>query len=223
MIPPPLRLTWWLVLPAGLAVAALRTGSLVAKMGVPLSCAVLLLWALRRAPDRRRDALWVVAALCLSAAGDWFLSNRAARLSYFLVGIGLFFGAHLGYLAFAWRQGRPRGWVLGGLLVLYLSYYNVWLVPAIAPSVLSGAVLLYLLISCLVLATACGLRLPPHLKWPYVAGMGLIVVSDTFISFTEFLGFGTFTWLILPTYYLAHLCVTWTVLGLLTRSGPSSR
>jgi uncharacterized membrane protein YhhN len=214
---PPLRLIWLLVLPAGLAVTALRTASVVAKVGVALSCAAILLWTLRRAPADRRDALWVVVAQCLSAAGDWFLSNKAGRMGYFIAGIAFFFGAHLGYLVFAVRQGRLQRWVLGGLLLIYLPYHWIWLFPAIAQPMLSTAVLLYLLISCLALAAACGLRLPAPLKWPFVAGISLIVASDTFISFAEFLRIGTFSWLILPTYYLAHLCVTWAVLGLAGR------
>jgi uncharacterized membrane protein YhhN len=205
------------LLPLGLAIAALGTGDLRAKLGVAVSCALILLWALRGAPKCRRDAGWVVAALCLSAAGDWFLSNKGHREAYFLAGIALFFGAHLGYLAFACRQGRLDRRVLGALLCVYLSYYALCLRPAIGRPALALAVLLYLLISCVVFAAASGMRTQPRLKWPYVTGIGLIVLSDTLISFNEFLGWGQWNWLILPTYYLAQLCVSWTVLAQDTR------
>jgi uncharacterized membrane protein YhhN len=203
----------WLLLPFGLAIAALGTGDLRAKMGVAVSCALILLWNLRRSPKCRQDAGWVVAALCLSAAGDWFLSNKGHREAYFLAGIALFFGAHLGYLTFACLQGRLDRRVLGMLLGVYLCYYLLCLRPAIGRPVLDLAVLLYLLISCVVFAAAWGMRMRPRLKWPYVAGIGLIVVSDTLISFNEFLGWKQWNWLILPTYYLAQLCVSWTVLA----------
>lgn len=202
------RRGWMLVIPLGLAVAAVGTDNLPAKMGVPLSCAAIVLLSLRG----RWDGVWVAAALCLSAGGDWFLSNRGGHEGYFLTGIGLFFCAHAGYLAFALRHGRPRRWVLGVLLAGYLSYYALWLRPAIPGRVLSLAALLYLAISCVVLAAAWGVRLAGRLKWPFVAGIGLLVISDTVISSSEFLGFGALNWLILPTYYLGQLCVSWTVL-----------
>jgi uncharacterized membrane protein YhhN len=206
-----------LLLPLGLAIVALSTGDLLAKMGVPVSCALVLLWAFREAPTCCQDAGWVVAALCLSAAGDWFLSNKGDREAYFITGIALFFGAHLGYLAFACRHGQFHRKILGVLLSLYLTYYVFFLRPAIKHPGLALAVLLYLLISCVVLSAAWGMRVRPRLKWPYVTGMGLIVVSDTLISLKEFLGWGRWNWLILPTYYLAQLCVSGAVL----RQDPS--
>jgi uncharacterized membrane protein YhhN len=201
------------LLPLGLAIAALGTGALVAKPGVALSCALILLWVLRGAPPCRRDAGWVVAALCLSAAGDWFLCHTGRGEGYLIAGIALFFCAHLGYLTFACYQGRLQRRVLGVLLCAYLAYYAFCLRPAIRRPELAVAVLLYLLISCVVLSAACGMRLRPRLKWPYVTGIGLAVVSDTLISFNMFLGWKQWNWLVLPTYYLAQLCVTWTVLA----------
>ena len=208
-----MQLTWLLVVPLGLALTAHATGSLFAKLGVALSCALMLCWAFRGPRGRGRKASWVVAALCLSAAGDWFLSNRGGRESYFIAGIALFFGAHVGFLNYAWRRGHLDRWVLGGLCVLYLPYYIFWLRPAIRSPLLAVAVLLYLLISCLAFAVACGLRLRLAVKWPFVAGIGLILFSDTLISFKEFLRWGYGSWWILPTYYLAHLCITWSLLA----------
>ncbi len=200
---------FYLIIPAGLAVVALMTGNIFAKLGVPLSCAAVLLWFLR---DKVRDISWVIIALCFSAAGDWFLSMRAGRVSFFLAGVILFFCAHIGYLGFALRYGRPNWRVFSGFLAVYLPFYKCWLHPAIHNSGLSIAVLLYLLISCLVFAAACGMQAPARAKWAYVAAMGLIVFSDTIIAFTDFLDMHVLSRLILPTYYLAHLCVGWAVL-----------
>jgi hypothetical protein len=45
-----------------------------------------------------------------------------------------------------------------------------------------------------------------------VAGIVLVVFSDTIISFKEFLDYDGLNWLILPTYYLAHLAITLSIL-----------
>ena len=103
--------------------------------------------------------------------------------------------------------------VLGILLGLYLLYYVFCLRPAIKSLELALAVLFYLLISCVAFSAAWGMRMRPLLKWPFIAGIGLIVFSDTLISFNEFLRWKQWNWLILPTYYLAQLCVSWTVLA----------
>jgi len=60
-----------LLLPAGLAIIALLTGNLVVKMGVPASCAAILLYALSRKSGCCWDAIWVVVAFFFSAAGDF--------------------------------------------------------------------------------------------------------------------------------------------------------
>jgi uncharacterized membrane protein YhhN len=205
--------TGLLLLPLGLAIVALATRNVCTKMAVAVSCAIILAWTIGRGHTSRRGSWWVVVALCFSAAGDWFLFNKGRGEAYFLGGIASFFCAHLGYLVFASRQGRLDWRVLGILLGVYLLYYVFCLRPAIVRPALAVAVLLYLLISCVVFSAAWGMRLRPQLKWPYVAGIGLIVFSDTLISFNEFLGWKQWNWLILPTYYLAQLCVSWTVLA----------
>jgi uncharacterized membrane protein YhhN len=207
----------WLFLPLGLAIVALATRNVCTKMSVAVSCAIILAWTLRWAQAGLRGSWWVVAALCFSAAGDWSLFYKGRGEAFFLGGIALFFCAHLGYLFFASRQGRLDWRILGILLGVYLYYYVFCLRPAIKSLALALAVLFYLVISCVVLSTAWGMRMGPQLKWPYVVGIGLIVFSDTLISFNEFLGWKQWNWLILPTYYLAQLCVSWTLLAQDTR------
>jgi uncharacterized membrane protein YhhN len=206
--------TRYLLIPAVLGVIALFSDWLPAKMGVPLACALILLlaWRSQATMASTKDLLWVVAALVFSAAGDYFLSNMAAQASFFVIGIGLYLLAHLGYLGFAWRNGRLNRGVFGIALLVYLPYGLLLLKPAIADSLLLAAVLAYLLISCLVFAVACGLRLAQPGKLLYQTGIGLIVLSDTIISFTEFLHFQSLDWMILPTYYLAHLCISYALL-----------
>lgn len=201
-----------LILPVGLAVAALQTGYLPFKLGVPLSCAVLLLASFRGGMFRRLDIWSVIGAFVFSAIGDYFLSNRRGHESYFIFGIGAFFVAHLGYLGFSLRNGRVHLATLCVLLAGYLPYFVLALRPAISDPILFAAVLLYLLISCVGLAAAAGLWLAPAGKSLYAFGILMVVVSDTLISFNEFLKYGALNDWILPTYYLAHLAVTASVM-----------
>jgi len=207
------RTIWILLIPAILGIIATTTDYLPAKMGVPLACALILLFTLRPRWGRAgADVYAVIAAFLFSAAGDYFLSNKGGQELYFVIGIGLYLLAHLGYLGFAWRNGRLHRLVLGLLLLVFLPYYFLLLSPAIADPILSLSVLAYLLVSCLVLAVASGLRLPQPIKGIYILGIALIVLSDTVISSTEFLQYREFNWLILPTYYLAHLSISYALL-----------
>lgn len=201
-----------LILPACLAVAADQTGYLPFKMGVPIVCALLLLLYLNRQLLRRGDLWFVIAAFVFSAIGDYFLSNKRGSESYFVIGIAAYFVAHLGYLGFCLFHGRLHRVAMAVLFAGYLPYFVFFLYPAIGQPVLSVAVLFYLLVSCVGLAAAWGLRLSPLGKWLYVFGILMIVVSDTFISFNEFLKYRGLNDWILPTYYLAHLTVTASVM-----------
>ena len=217
-----MRYSGYLLLPATLAVLALFSDWLPAKMGVPLTCALILLlaWQSREQRGADKDILWVVAALAFSAAGDDFLSSMAGQASYFVIGIGLYFLAHLGYLGFSWSNGRLNRMVFWLALLVYLPYGLFLLRPAIAEPVLFAAVLVYLLMSCLVFAVACGLRMAQPARGLFQAGIALIVLSDSIISFSEFLHYQTLDWLILPTYYLAHLGITFALL--LRLQGPGN-
>lgn len=212
----------FLILPACLAIAADQTDYLPFKMGVPLVCAALLLTSFRRKLKQRAGIWFVIAAFVFSAVGDYFLSNKSGNESYFVIGIAAFFVAHLGYLGFCLVHGRLHRIALAVLFAGYLPYFLFFLRPAIDEPILLAAVLLYLLISCVVLAAALGLKLSPAAKWLYVFGILMIVVSDTFISFNEFLKYRAFNNWILPTYYLAHLTVTASIF-LAKKSGGGSR
>lgn len=208
-----IRCYWQLLfIPACLAIAANETGYLPFKMGVPVVCALLLVTFFRDRLRQRPDVWYVIAAFVFSAIGDYFLSNKHGSESYFVIGIAAFFIAHLGYLGFSLRHGKLHRVAMFVLLGAYVPYFVFLLKPAIPDPILFTAVLLYLLVSCVGLAAALGLRLSPMGKWLYVFGILMIVVSDTFISFNEFLKYRAFNAWILPTYYLAHLTVTAAVL-----------
>ena len=147
-----------------------------------------------------------------SIAGDWFLSNMDGDPMMFSKGIVLFFLAHVGYLMFALFNGRI-GWKLTGIiLAAFLVFYFLVLYPSINDTVLKLAVLIYLLISCLSMGAAMGIKSDPLVKWAYAFGIFLILFSDTIISLKEFLGYNILNFIILPTYYLAHISITFSLI-----------
>ncbi len=202
-----------LVLPGAAAGLALWTGHLPFKLAVPCLCALILVEAMRRDAAARGAAIWaVVAAFGMSMVGDYFLSSRRGHSHYFEAGIAAFLVAHLGFLRYSLAHGRLDWRALGLLLTVFVAYFGLALAPAIESRVLWAAVLAYLAVSCIGLAAAVGLKQPGRVKGLYVAGISLIVFSDTLISFSEFLHWRALNAWILPTYYLAHLCITASVL-----------
>ena len=192
---------------------------------VSVSCAVIL-W-LMSAQEIRKTICWVIAALVISSVADWFMMNAAMLVSnvsdksmmnsgrvlaYFLCGICLFFTAHIGFLVFCLKNGRIAHWLLLPVLTGYLAFFFLVLYPAISNSVLLVAVLAYLLISCISLAAAAGLRLFPIARWNFTVGIALIVFSDTIIALSVFAGYGKLDFLILPTYFACHVMITFALM-----------
>jgi hypothetical protein len=191
---------------------ALKTGQLGWKLAVPTACALALL-AARPRPGQGRGAIWpVVVAFGFALLGDAFLSTRAGRVSWFVAGIAAYFVSHVGYVAYALPRGRLSRTTLGLALAAFLSYVVLKLGRQVPDPVLLAAVIAYGLVSCLSLAAAVGLRQPALPKALFIAGIGLLVFSDTLISFNEFLRYRAWNGWILPTYYLALVAVAGGVL-----------
>ncbi|MBN2614346.1 MAG: lysoplasmalogenase [Bacteroidales bacterium] len=194
------------------AVGALITGNFIFKsgtagMGILI---LLLLFFTKEKPDR--TSFWIMTAFLFSIAGDWFLSHMKGNAAMFTEGIALFFLAHVGYLMYALRNGRIRWGFTGIVLAVFLVFYVLVLYPDIHDSVLVTAVLIYLLISCFSLGAAAGIRDKGLVKGAYVFGIFLILFSDTIISLKEFVGYESLNFLILPTYYLAHISITYALI-----------
>lgn len=213
-----------LILPAAVAVMALWTGRLPFKLAVAASCGIILMACVVRRPRLSGLQLWwVVAALAMSMVGDYFLSSRKGHAHFFEAGIAAFFAAHLGFLRYALAHGRISIGALAVMLLAFVPYFLLGLAPAIESRTLWTAVLVYLLVSCVGLAAALGLNQPRPVKWLYLAGIALIVFSDTLISFGEFLRYRRLNFLILPTYYAAHLAITASILARPELRGTFSR
>jgi hypothetical protein len=196
-----------LLVPAACAVLALARYSYWAHVAIPAVCAVLVGCL---SPKGISRAKWLlIAALLFSIAGDWALKHRGGDVRMFVCGIVLFFIAHAGFLAFCLKNGRMQWPLLGTLTAGYGAFFVWKLLPAIPDAMLLTAILLYLLVSCLSLAAAPGLRLPFSARWSFTAGIACIVFSDTLIACCEFLNLcGLYHILMMPAYYAAHILIT---------------
>lgn len=207
---------FWLYALLGLAsllgVLALNISSFLLKSGTATIGILILLILFISKPKASNKNWLIVGAFAFSIAGDWFLSNMKGDSGMFVQGIALYFLAHLGYLIYACINGKINWKVTGGILLAFLAFYFLTLAPAVDDSVLKMAVLVYLLVSCLSMGAALGMNFEALVKWPYVFGIFLILFSDTVISFKEFLGYDGLNYTILPTYYLAHVCVVFSLI-----------
>ena len=129
----------------------------------------------------------------------------------FAAGIGLYFLAHGGYLAYALSNGKFNLPFTAVVLFAYLVFFFWVLWPVIEEPILLFATLIYLLISCFSLGASVSLKNTPLVKWSYFIGIALILFSDTIISFKEFTTYQELNFLILPTYYAAHMVITYSL------------
>ena len=202
----------FLVLSAATAVLALNTSGFVYKSGTAgIGALIILLLQFQRLKPPK--AVWLVfAAFLFSIGGDWFLSIMKGDNGLFIKGIALYFIAHLGYLWYAALNGKLNRKFTVILLSSFLLYFYFLLWPRFEETMLLLAVLIYLLISCLSLGMAVGMNGSAIAKWAFVFGVFLILISDTIISFKEFLGNNNYNYMILPTYYLAHLSISFSLI-----------
>ena len=198
------------------AVMSLITSKFVFKSGTAaIGILIIILLNIRNKPYR---ASWlIIGAFLFSIAGDWFLSHKNGDSGMFSTGIAMFFFAHVGYLLYARQNGRIDWKVTGVILALFLVFFFLVLYPNIPDRVLMTATLIYLLISCLSFGAAIGIKDDPLIKWTYVFGIFLVLFSDTIISLSEFVGYKTLDLLILPTYYLAHISITFSLIRKMNR------
>ena len=194
------------------AVLALTTSEFFYKSGsAGIGILILLILNFKKA-KQPNDSWMIIGAFLFSIAGDWFMSNKLGDNMMFSKGIALFFLAHLGYRGFALRNGKIK-WRFNLLILMcYLLFFFLWLYPSIEDKILLYAALVYLLISCLTFGTSAGIKGDNTFRRAYIFGIFLIVFSDTIIALSEFLGYGTLDFLILPTYYLAHISISFSLI-----------
>ncbi|WP_181899468.1 lysoplasmalogenase [Flagellimonas nanhaiensis] len=195
-----------------LAILGVTTANFIFKSGTA-GMGIIILAALNFGASRRSKDVWmIIGAFLFSIIGDWFLSNMNGDSLMFVKGIALFFLAHVGYLLYALMNGKIKWKFTIILLAAYLVFFFWVLYPTFTDMALMVASLIYLLISCFSLGASMGMKGNPSAKWSYVFGIILILFSDTIIAFKEFLDFHMFDFLITPTYYLAHICITFSLI-----------
>ena len=194
------------------AILALNNFGFVFKSGTA-GIGIIILSALNLNKGKSSKDIWmIVGAFLFSIAGDWFLSHSNEDPIMFSKGIALFFFAHIGYLSFALFNGKIKWLSTSILLAIFLIYFFVLLYPTFNDSVLMMASLIYLFISCLSFGASLGIKGDNIVKWTYIFGIFLVLFSDTIISITDFLGYKSLGILILPTYYLAHIVITFSLI-----------
>jgi hypothetical protein len=198
-----------LIIPILFTVFAVTGHGFFFRAGVSASCAIIL-WIMSK-QTVSSHIWWVIAALIVSIAADWFMTRKGV-LVYFLFAIILFFMAHTGFFLFCLKNGRINWRFLLPVLTGYLIFFFAILFPAIKPTYLLVAVLAYLIISCFSLSAAVGLRLPAMAHWCFAAGIALLVFSDTIIALNIFVKYKDLNFLILPTYFASHVMVTLALL-----------
>ncbi|WP_162304565.1 lysoplasmalogenase family protein [Maribellus luteus] len=202
----------WLIIPLIISYFAYKGYGFEYKAGVTISCLGLIAFSYWNKLKSSRNVLFVIAAFVFSIIGDWFLSHKGDSFIMFSAGIGFYFLAHAGYMVYALVNGRLKIGLAVFLLIAYLLLFAFVLYPAINDTLLLVVVFVYLLISCFAVAAAAGTRLPAFSKWAYFSGIVLILFSDTIIAFMEFTTYQDLNFLILPTYYAAHIVITFSLL-----------
>lgn len=190
------------------SIIATGTDIFIFKIGVAAVGSIILLIAYYGQLMKVLDVWVVILALVCSMIGDYFLSHMSGDNSMFIIGISLYLMAHVGYLIFSLLNGTIRWKVTTLITTAFLIFYSLTLYPNILDKTLAFIVLFYLIVSCVSLGAAMGIKVKPNIKMPYLIGIALILFSDTLISFKEFMSYDSLNFLILPTYYLAQICIT---------------
>jgi len=190
------------------AIIATGTDIFIFKIGVAAIGSIILLIAYFNQLMKVLDVWVVILAFVFSMIGDYFLSHMSGDNSMFIIGISLYLTAHVGYLIFSLLNGTIRRKVTILITMAFLIFYYLTLYPNILDKTLAFTVLFYLIVSCVSLGAAMGIKAMPNIKKPYFIGIAMILFSYIIISFKEFMGFDSLNILILPTYYLAQICIT---------------
>lgn len=174
-------------LPAG----ADLTGQFFAQPVFKSAMAVLLAVAATFHPIMR-ERRWLVMALLMSAAGDFFLAIPWWKPA-FVCGLGSFLVAHLCFIATLWplrlsttgrvNASRPRLLLIGALAVGFVGMLTrFW--PAMSAQGMTIPVIIYMSVLAAMVSSALLARLPT--VWTAVGAL-LFAVSDGMIGVGQFI------------------------------------
>jgi uncharacterized membrane protein YhhN len=159
------------------------TGQFALQPAVKAATAVLLAAAALTHP-LARERRWLVAALLLSAAGDFLLAMPRWEPS-FVLGLGAFLLAHLCFLAALLPLARRSGprLVAAAVTVAACLALLVWFWPKLIAEGMAVPVTLYIAVLGAMVCTALMARLPT----PWTAlGAVCFAVSDGMIGISKF-------------------------------------
>ena len=188
-----------------------------------LFCYTLALILGKAPKEHRKKMMFVPLAFLFSIFGDLCLHLDSNYPEYeamiFILGVGLYFLAHIWYICFTLREKKVNWWLLGGLLVIFICYFFLLLVPNISNPGIRIAVMLYVLVSCVSVSSAAAMPPGPMMdrtaKTLVIAGISSLLFSDFLISLHDFVGIPTGYFLMLPTFYLSQILVTGALIHLL--------
>ena len=158
-------------------------------------------------------------AFLFSIIGDFFLHLKGTSLqalcpslpsflTTFILGVAFFFLAHCSYIVFFLKHGKVNWLIMWTLIGLMAIYSATILMRGIEDNAIRIAIILYIIISCLSVSCAAGMKIDKGMKYLMVAGISSLLFSDYLISQHNFLhvNFGYF--LMLPTYYLSQVLIS---------------
>lgn len=159
----------------------------------------------------RRRALFLWLGLALTLLGDFFLVYKNAPIASlnFLLGVGGYSLAQICWLIFLLRLGRFSRWVGVPLFLFFGAFYGFALFNAFPVShenPLRVMIALYAVLSCTNVSLAAGSRGLPGSRW-LLAGISVLLFSDTMIALGRFIYVGDVLVLVGPTYLLSLLFI----------------
>ena len=205
-----------IAVPVVLMALALAVDNVVLSESVAFTCAAICLLVVLTTPNASRYLTFVMAAFLLSIVGDLFMISRASELN-FILGIAVFFLAHVCFLVYAFTKTKLAWPVAAVITIPFLVFYVVGLLPSpglAGQTVLSSAALVYLLVSCVSCSVAVsGVVRAPRLpaRWVFAGGIASLMISDTFIAMGDFMKIASVWPFMMPLYYLAHILITLSV------------
>lgn len=182
------------------------TGHLTVAPELKALMAVLLAVAAAVHPIRR-EARWLVAALTLSAAGDWLLAIPWWGPS-FVAGLAAFLAAHLCFLAALVRLAAPSPTRWAGVAAVGAACIGllVWFWPGLMREEMLAPVTVYMAVLAAMVGAALLAGLPT--RWTAI-GAVFFAVSDAMIGIDRFvLGNETLAVPIWWAYAAAQLMIT---------------
>ncbi len=196
-----MSLAAWIAMAAGaLGLAGLVRAEALNRPRAPFKVAAsagFIALALALRPDSPFGR-WILAGLCLSAAGDVLLLASSRR--GFLAGLAAFLLAHLAYAAAFWPAASPSPWIAAAIALASAAVLR-WLWPHL------GSMRLPVVAYCAVIGVMLWLALGVGSPGIRLGGL-LFWLSDLFVARDRFVRAGPANRLAgLPLYYAGQYLI----------------